>query len=177
MSQTPYTAFRFQCINRQGTHTVKVNRRMAFDAAVRYCAQRNADIKTPDENVVPVSDSLVATEYYWTGSLRHNSTHFKREDGILFEPEGITGTWRGFPSSVLMTIYKNGSVDAFTANFDRDCLCLLGNMTTMKLFFRHNYFRVGLFIALSIKCIVLFACIGWKNKQNTCFSSDDIVAT
>ena len=150
---------------------------MTFDDAVQYCALRSADIKTPDENVMPVTDSLVATDYYWTGSLRHNSTHFRREDGKFFEPEGVTGTWRGFPSSVLMTIYTNGSLDASTANYDRECVCFLDDMAAAKLFFWHNNFRVGLFIVLSIKCIVLIAFICWKNRQHTRFSSDNMVAT
>ena len=139
---------------------------MSYDAATRHCAKLNASIKTPSEHVMPSSDSLVATNYYWTGSLRHNLTHFKREDGRLFEPEGITDTWRGFPSSVLIKIFNNGSIEAYTANHDRDCLCKLSDKAAINFFFKNDYFLIGLFIALSTKCFFVLVFIGWKSKQN-----------
>ena len=158
--------FRFSCVNRQQALTVKVDRSLPHDAATRHCAKLNASIKTPSEHVMPTSDSLVATNFYWTGSLRHNLTHFKREDGKLFEPEGITDTWRGFPSSVLIKIFNNGSIDAYTANHDRDCLCKLSDKAAIKLFFKNDYVLIGLFIALTTSCIFLLVYIGWKSKQN-----------
>ena len=145
---------------------MKVDRSLPHDAATRHCAKLNASIKTPSEHVMPTSDSLVATNFYWTGSLRHNLTHFKREDGKLFEPEGITDTWRGFPSSVLIKIFNNGSIDAYTANHDRDCLCKLSDKAAIKLFFKNDYVLIGLFIALTTSCIFLLVYIGWKSKQN-----------
>ena len=158
--------FRFSCVNRQQALTVKVDRSLPYDAATRHCAKLNASIKTPSEHVMPTSDSLVATNFYWTGSLRHNLTHFKREDGKLFEPEGITDTWRGFPSSVLIKIFNNGSIDAYTANHDRDCLCKFSDKAAIKFFFKNDYFLIGLFIALSTSCFFLLVYIGWKSKQN-----------
>ena len=158
--------FRFSCVNRQQALTVKVDRFLPYDAATHHCAKLNASIKTPSEHVMPTSDSLVATNYYWTGSLRHNLTHFKREDGRLFEPEGITDTWRGFPSSVLIKIFNNGSIEAYTANHDRDCLCKLSDKAAINFFFKNDYFLIGLFIALSTKCFFVLVFIGWKSKQN-----------
>ena len=156
LSRTSQTELLFNCTSRQRTTTLKVNRRMHLDAAEQHCAKNETQVKTPDKFVVPVLDTMMATSYYWTGSRRHNLTHFKREDGLLFEPEGITGTWRGFQSTVMMTVWKNGSIEAFNAMSDRrDCLCALDDMTTLKLFFRHSYFFIGLFVTFSIICIAI----------------------
>ena len=177
---------------------------MSFDDAIVYCAQYDMLVKTSSPNIT-VSATTTTVARYWTGSQRHNLTHFEREDGLLFKPKGIDGTWRGFPSrmgvsfapylkdstfcfilehnvefqrhpdlSVQITLYKNGSLTAHTSNAERDCLCMQSNSATIKRFMQHRYFLIGLFVLLTLICIILLNCLIIR-KTNCAVSSMNLV--
>ena len=103
----PHTLLRFRCTDPKRTYRQTSYESMSLEDAIAYCAYYKMLVKTSDATINATDSTppelLVR---YWTGSRRHNLTHFKREDGLLFEPAGIAGTWRGFPSRIWV-FFKN----------------------------------------------------------------------
>ena len=137
---------------------------MSHITAIAYCVTHGALVETPD-SYIQVTDSMKAREHYWTGSQRHNKTHFKREDGLLFQPLGLVGTWRSFPSSVHLTLYKNGSLTAFTSTSDRNCLCILDDIATLKHLIGHSYFLYTACVILAVTCLICFTSVVIKRMR------------
>ena len=107
-----------------------------------------------------LNDRVKLESFLWTGSTRHNASHFRREDGVLFEPNGFAGTYRGFPATVLIRVTPDGTLEARNSlgdayNWaDSDyCLCHW-NVATLTRLFNHKYVVVYV-----VSIIIAFICI------------------
>ena len=111
-----------------------------------HCKQMGGKIWTPRGNL---SETLFEeSNAVWTGSVRHNRTHFLREDGIIFEPK--PSKLEDTPAIVVaklanekITMTNHEQLDG---NIVNRCLCV-------------NYHKASLFLATVFTIILVLTII------------------
>lgn len=170
----------FYCVNPRLKMLSELQTPMIYVDAIKTCTDKfnNSFILTQTwqkQQIIP--ETWLTTQHYepgqpevnniwttflWTGSLRHNTSHFRREDGVLFEPLDFAGTHRDFYATVLISI-TNGTrtLEARNTLSDKSDYCLCYINVSLSRLFKHQYFSytvsgIALLICFISYCIVHF---------------------
>ena len=101
----------------------------------------------------------------WTGALRHNASHFRRQDGLLIKPTGFKGSHQDFPAIVHVRIVTlddervvleahNSLSDAFNKADSDYCLCYLNPSGAIKQIIKHEIFFYTLALVLAVLAVL-----------------------
>ena len=111
-----------------------------------HCKQMGGKIWTPRGNL---SETLFEeSNAVWTGSVRHNRTHFLREDGIIFEPKP---SYLEDTPAIVVAKLANEKItmtnhEQLDGNIVNRCLCV-------------NYHKASLFLATVFTIILVLTII------------------
>ena len=101
--------------------------------------------------------------FLWTGTRHYNSSHFRREDGFLFDPVGFKGSYRDFPEIVHVHISRDGVVaahnsiaDAYNKVNSDYCLCYLTSALSLSRLIKSVYFFYAITVTVALICIAIF---------------------
>ena len=139
---------------------------MTHQNAKRHCQMQFDDwsIETRENKALPQTSPNWTRGHSWTGSTRHNLTHFKREDGLIFEPDGMANEWH-FKPVVYIKISHNGVVEAYNsmdyanrAHSD-NCLCVYSSNDVMKLLLANSVVQFTIWLLGAIISIVIVWCL------------------